>query len=103
MKGFQCLFEEGKIYNNDGLWYKIVKGKLFVRDEIQNMWLESSLNDLINSEYKEIKPEVTWQKALEVWVTGKMIMCIYDGDEYKIHPDDVIDRELVAKGKWYII
>ena len=104
MKGFKCLLEEGKTYKCDGLWYKVVNGKIFMTNDAKlQQWHDSAVNAVLSSDYEEVPVEVTWQKALEVWASGKMILCIYDGDEYKIHADDVIDRELVAKGKWYII
>ena len=104
MKGFQCLLEEGKVYRMGRQLYKLEDGKVLYKYIHDSEWIQSvALSEFIKCDFEALLPEVPWQKALEVWVSGKMILCIYDGDEYKIHADDVIDRELVAKGKWYLI
>ena len=106
MKGFKCLFEEGKVYrHSSGVLYKLDNGVLWYKshDTINACWRESMYTDAINDEYEEVQQQVSWQEALEAWVSGKRIMYVFDGEEYEIGNGEVIDRELLIAGKWFIL
>lgn len=106
MKGFKCLFEEGKVYrDSSGVLYKLDNGVLWYKshDTINAYWRESTYTNVINNEYEEVRQEVSWQEALEAWISGKKIMYKFDGITYDIGDGAVIDRELLEFAKWYIL
>ena len=64
--------------------------------------------------WEELPQEVTWQEAIEGYINGKTIKCIYDGNTYiqgsaykfgvEIHKRfNGFDRGCFANGKWYIL
>ena len=61
-------------------------------------------------DWQEAKQPVTWQEAIEAWVSGKTIKCtiqgsdyVFDGHKPKLRGQiDTIDRSQLRNGTWYI-
>ena len=69
-----------------------------------------SLIDNTGDIWEEVKQPVTWQEAIEAWVSGKTIKCtiqgsdyVFDGHKPKLRGQiDTIDRSQLRDGTWYI-
>ena len=45
------------------------------------------INEILTSEWEEIRQPVTWQEAIEARMNGKEVYFIYEGDKYEIYYD----------------